>query len=91
MNSKLNRNDPCSCGSGKKYKNCCLSKDEQSASRSPLAKRKLKATWVNAPAGQNLMERAFGTAMESAKHFVPVKPSVADQSPEPNEHDKPSE
>lgn len=23
-NSKLGRNDPCSCGSGKKYKNCCL-------------------------------------------------------------------
>ena len=25
---KLGRNDPCSCGSGKKYKNCCLRKDE---------------------------------------------------------------
>jgi len=22
------RNDPCHCGSGKKYKNCCLDKDE---------------------------------------------------------------
>ena len=21
--SKIGRNDPCSCGSGKKYKNCC--------------------------------------------------------------------
>ncbi len=25
---KLGRNDPCHCGSGKKYKNCCLDKDE---------------------------------------------------------------
>lgn len=25
---KLGRNDPCSCGSGKKYKNCCLGKGE---------------------------------------------------------------
>ena len=25
---KLGRNDPCSCGSGKKYKNCCLGKTE---------------------------------------------------------------
>ena len=25
---KVGRNDPCPCGSGKKYKNCCLSKDE---------------------------------------------------------------
>ena len=25
---KVGRNDPCPCGSGKKYKNCCLKKDE---------------------------------------------------------------
>ena len=25
---KVKRNDPCPCGSGKKYKKCCLSKDE---------------------------------------------------------------
>ena len=23
---KVNRNEPCSCGSGKKYKNCCATK-----------------------------------------------------------------
>ncbi|MFC4304376.1 SEC-C metal-binding domain-containing protein [Cohnella boryungensis] len=27
---KLGRNDPCHCGSGQKYKKCCLSKDEAS-------------------------------------------------------------
>jgi hypothetical protein len=26
--SKISRNDPCPCGSGKKYKKCCLSKNE---------------------------------------------------------------
>jgi hypothetical protein len=26
---KLNRNDICHCGSGKKYKKCCLPNDEQ--------------------------------------------------------------
>ena len=25
---KVGRNEPCPCGSGKKYKNCCLHKDE---------------------------------------------------------------
>ena len=25
--AKVGRNDPCPCGSGKKYKNCCLDKD----------------------------------------------------------------
>ena len=24
---KVGRNDPCPCGSGKKYKNCCMNKD----------------------------------------------------------------
>jgi len=26
------RNEPCHCGSGKKYKQCCLDKDEKAAS-----------------------------------------------------------
>ena len=29
---KVGRNDPCPCGSGKKYKRCCLAKDEAQAS-----------------------------------------------------------
>ncbi len=28
---KVGRNDPCPCGSGKKYKNCCLRKEQQGA------------------------------------------------------------
>jgi preprotein translocase subunit SecA len=28
---ELGRNDPCHCGSGKKYKNCHLGKDEEAA------------------------------------------------------------
>jgi tetratricopeptide (TPR) repeat protein len=30
--TKIGRNDPCPCGSGQKYKRCCLPKDEQAAS-----------------------------------------------------------
>jgi SEC-C motif len=29
--AKAGRNDPCPCGSGKKYKRCCLEKDEATA------------------------------------------------------------
>ena len=29
--AKLGRNEPCHCGSGKKYKKCCLSKDDGEA------------------------------------------------------------
>ena len=34
--AKPGRNDPCPCGSGKKYKRCCLDKDE-AAGRAALA------------------------------------------------------
>ncbi len=29
MSQRVGRNDPCPCGSGKKYKKCCLSKDAE--------------------------------------------------------------
>jgi hypothetical protein len=30
--SKIGRNDPCHCGSGQKYKKCCLAKDDAARS-----------------------------------------------------------
>lgn len=60
MNQKIGRNDPCPCGSGKKYKNCCLLKGVSSP------KTKIKAKWLNKPQGPNLMERTFGDAIASA-------------------------
>ena len=39
--AKPGRNDPCPCGSGKKYKQCCLAKDEAAAhAASPTAETK---------------------------------------------------
>ncbi len=29
MTTKIGRNDPCHCGSGKKYKRCCLEEDQE--------------------------------------------------------------
>src|SRR5208283_3289469 len=29
--AKIGRNDPCACGSGKKYKKCCMTRDEAAA------------------------------------------------------------
>ncbi|UCE07121.1 MAG: SEC-C domain-containing protein [bacterium] len=40
---RIGRNDPCPCGSGKKYKNCCLNKD-QGANSKDFLWRKLRAT-----------------------------------------------
>jgi tetratricopeptide (TPR) repeat protein len=35
--AKIGRNEPCPCGSGKKYKQCCLAKDETARSAPPAA------------------------------------------------------
>ncbi|MBU0552527.1 SEC-C domain-containing protein [Myxococcota bacterium] len=42
------RNDPCHCGSGQKYKKCCLPKDEAEASQ---AKESPSAVSARAPLG----------------------------------------
>jgi hypothetical protein len=34
---KIGRNEPCPCGSGKKYKKCCLAKDEAAVSQEQIA------------------------------------------------------
>jgi uncharacterized protein len=87
MVEKVGRNDPCSCGSGKKYKNCCLQKQQQK--KSSLAGRKftakiLSAGGVNKPTqvqeGQakppvdytTLMERSFGDALHTHEDTPPI-------------------
>jgi len=35
---KVGRNDACPCGSGKKYKRCCLSKDQEAKLHKPASK-----------------------------------------------------
>jgi len=48
------RNDPCPCGSGKKYKQCCLRKDEAKAR---VAREKAEA---QAPVPAEAAEAAHG-------------------------------
>lgn len=39
MDRKIGRNDPCPCGSGKKYKQCCLGKEKAGPKGEPERKR----------------------------------------------------
>ncbi len=62
--TKPGRNDPCPCGSGKKYKQCCWNK------RLPLGKRPFKATVLSSGVKKqmpDLMERAFGDAIKQGE------------------------
>ncbi|RPI54116.1 MAG: hypothetical protein EHM55_11790 [Acidobacteria bacterium] len=53
------RNEPCHCGSGRKYKHCCLEKDEKKAA----AARAKAAAEIPAPAPED----AASTKARSAK------------------------
>ena len=53
--AKPGRNDPCPCGSGNKYKKCCLAKD-RAVEREQLAKADAKRAERAAAHTQNLRE-----------------------------------
>lgn len=54
---KIGRNDPCPCGSGKKYKQCCLPRESASGTVDPrpqemAVRRALQAAWMFRQQGQ---------------------------------------
>lgn len=56
----LGRRQPCHCGSGRKYKNCCYAKDAANTSKAPLSATKVAGT----PIGQT-------TRIETSKFGIP--------------------
>ena len=75
--NSLGRNDPCHCGSGKKYKQCCLSKDE-AAERSARAKAAEKAEKA---------EKIADKAEKAEEKDQPASESApAKQGPRPPKH-----
>lgn len=72
MVEKAGRNDPCPCGSGKKYKQCCLKKDQEGG-----VKKKFKASLLTERKPIDLMERTFGDAIHRAKE--PPQPLSPEQ------------
>jgi len=76
MSEKVGRNDPCPCGSGKKYKKCC--------ELTTGSKRKLQATVISS--GTPLQDKA---AKISTNFFskpaqeVPPLPKIGKKEDEP--------
>jgi uncharacterized protein len=95
MTEKVGRNDPCSCGSGKKYKNCCMQK--QQTKSTGLSGRKFTAKVLSAGGVakqaidqssehakpvvdyNTLMERSFGDAVKGNREDVPPVPKNPSQ------------
>ena len=78
MTEKVGRNDPCPCGSGKKYKSCCWTKKH--------TKKKLTAKWLNQPAIPNLIERTFGASISKTLGKMPPKLPAGENPILPPEH-----
>jgi hypothetical protein len=71
---KVGRNDPCPCGSGKKYKKCCLAKDEAAARQAAQA----RATAISAIEPLSGSEPFVG----SPAYTPPPPPESRPRSPE---------
>ncbi|MCP5470165.1 MAG: SEC-C domain-containing protein [Chlamydiales bacterium] len=65
MSKKPSRNDPCPCGSGKKYKQCCLKNETVKATYTPSGKRKFKAKVVGTG---NAAQGLFGRMSAQPQH-----------------------
>jgi len=70
--SKIGRNDPCPCGSGKKYKKCCLRK-EQAAS--PLSKHPSKSHHDRCVGILDSLQDRIMRFAENAGYFKEIKPA----------------
>lgn len=73
------RNDPCHCGSGKKYKHCCLAKDEEEA-RQARAKAEAEAV---AKAAAEAGAKAEAATAESPKSPAPGTPPAPVRTEQP--------
>jgi SEC-C motif/Protein of unknown function (DUF2384) len=65
--AKVGRNDPCPCGSGRKYKKCCLGKEESAGTRTAPELPKTMTTAAEARLQQRLTE--FSTQPRFKRQF----------------------
>ena len=73
MKKDAGRNDPCPCGSGKKYKNCHLDKD-QAAARDVRAKAVAAEAKAAPAADPDAPAQAAGPAAPRAKGHAGAQP-----------------
>ncbi|WP_438024874.1 SEC-C metal-binding domain-containing protein [Sorangium sp. So ce233] len=74
---KLGRNDPCHCGSGQKYKKCCLDRDQaqRAAQFAAEAAQRRAATVENAQESRPGVPTAPARATGGARPKPPMGPT----------------
>lgn len=78
MRSDIGRNDPCPCGSGKRYKNCCLGREADGPSTNPAAE-------VSAEI-QKAMEGQVFSSLEEVQAFTKRFMQKRNQTPNEGFH-----
>ena len=68
--AKPGRNDPCPCGSGQKYKRCCLPKDEQAESDTLKAAAEARAAAVGSMSTIMLTAITSATSAEGSSRIT---------------------
>jgi tetratricopeptide (TPR) repeat protein len=70
--TKIGRNDPCRCGSGKKYKRCCLPADEAPAVERARATAEREAAFVlhSAEINARLRRRGLGRSEDALRSII---------------------
>jgi tetratricopeptide (TPR) repeat protein len=85
--STVGRNEPCPCGSGKKYKKCCLAKDEREAELRRASPPAAEPQWVLEDDGLDdfsnsvldlIKERRFDEALVACRRLQEEFPDVVD-------------
>jgi predicted TPR repeat methyltransferase len=77
---KLSRNDPCSCGSGKKYKQCCMAADDAAQAQTDKQKQdaqKQIAAWVEQGMGLH-RNGQIQAARQIYQQILALQPGHAD-------------
>jgi hypothetical protein len=87
--TKINRNDPCPCGSGKKYKKCCEIREKERSRKKFEGLRGLKMNpfKVSSPA-QSLAKHVFKLVSEPISKKKKEEPSPLEDTPIPGEKPK---
>ncbi len=77
MTEDIGRNDPCHCGSGKKYKKCCLSKEERRSDKDGVEDDSMVDDW-----GYELFGARFPEIAEKETRSITVVESRRSGLPE---------
>jgi hypothetical protein len=72
MNHRIGRNDPCPCGSGKKYKKCCLGSED--------APQKESATWMDEE-GMHVVSKGQRPSIEEQERMTKAYQQKIRKSP----------